>query len=208
VNVGYEKQEYDSVNGKDEFRFTNIYNTGITISDGKLELISPYRADAYGIEFLAQRIGEDTTDNSSDTDVFFVCVKKGSSPYLLDRTDNISGVISPTSMFNVMYAPTTIIEANKEYLGGLVSELDYASSEGNTSVSINGKMENRNITLDGGLFLVNEVEVETSDMEMPEDMTGVVEFSHQGEKVRGYYKNANFHYTRTKSSKITLIVKK
>lgn len=208
VNVGYEKQEYDSVNGKDEFRFTNIYNTGLTISDGKLELISPYRADAYGIEFLAQRIGEDTTDNSSDTNVFFVCVKKGSSPYVLDRTDSISGVLSPTSMFNVMYAPTTIIEANKEYLGGLVSELDYASSEGNTSVSINGKMENRNITLDGGLFLVNEVEVETSDVEMPEDMTGVVEFSHQGEKVRGYYKNANFHYTRTKSAKITLTIKK
>jgi hypothetical protein len=84
----------------------------------------------------------------------------------------------------------------------------YASSDGNTDVVINGKMERRDIELDGGLFLVNEVEVETSDVEMPEDMTGVVEFSHQGEMVRGYYKSADFHYTRTKSAKITLIVKK
>lgn len=208
VNVGYEKQDYDSVNGKDEFRFTNIYNTGITITDGKLELISPYRADAYGIEFLAQRIGEDTTDNSSDTDVFFVCVQKEGSQYVLDRTDAISGVISPLTMFNAMYAPTSMVKANNDYLSGFIGNLDYASSEGNTSVSINGDMENRDLELNGGLFLVNEVEVETSDIEIPEDMTGIVELDHQGETIRGYYKNADFHYSRAKSSKITLIVKK
>jgi hypothetical protein len=69
-------------------------------------------------------------------------------------------------------------------------------------------MENRDLELNGGLFLVNEVEVETSDIELPEDMTGIVELDHQGETIRGYYKNADFHYSRTKSSKITLIVKK
>lgn len=208
VNIGYEKQDYDSVNGKDEFRFTNIYNTGITITDNKLELISPYRADAYGIEFLAQTIGEDTTDDSSDTDVFFVCVKESGGRYELDRDDRISGVISPLTMFNVMYSPTSMIEANKDFLGGLVSELEYASSEGNTSVVINGEVENRNVALDGGLFVVDEVEVETSDIDLPEDMTGVVELHHQGEVVRGYYKSADFHYTKTKSAKITLIIKK
>jgi hypothetical protein len=208
VNVGYEKQDYDSVNGKDEFRFTNIYNTGVTLTDNKIELISPYRADAYGMEFLTQKIGEETTDNESDNGVFFVCANDGGTNYILDRSMLISGVISPHTMFNVMYAPTTMIEANKDYLGGLVSNLVYASSGGNTDVVINGKMERRDIELDGGLFLVDEVEVETSDIEMPEDMTGVVEFSHQGEMVRGYYKSADFHYTRTKSAKITLIVKK
>lgn len=208
VNVGYDKQDYDSVNGKDEFRFTNQYTTGITVTDNKLELISPYRADAYGIEFLAQKIGEDTTDDSSDTDVFFVCVQSDGTNYVLDRSDVISGVISPSTMFNVMYSPTSMIEANKAFLGGFVSELDYASSEGNTSVTINGNTESRDISIDGGLFLADEVELETSDIELPEDMTGIVEFEHQGEVVRGYYKSADFNYTRAESSKITLIVKK
>lgn len=207
VNVGYEKQDYDSVNGKDEFRFMNIYNTGVTMTDGKLELISPYRADAYGIEFLAQRIGEDTTDNESDNGVFFVCVQPSGGQYVLDRSDAISGVISPTTMFNVMYSPTSMIEANKDYLGGFIPELNYASSEGNTAVVINGKIENRDIVLNGGMFGVNEVEIETSDVELPQDMTGIVQFEHQGEMVQGYYKNADFHYTKTRSAKITLIMK-
>lgn len=208
VNVGYDKQDYDSVNGKDEFRFTNEYSTGITMTDNKLELISPYRADAYGIEFLAQQIGEDTTDNSSDTDVFFVCVQTDGNRYILDRIDSISGVISPLTMFNVMYSPTSMITANKAFLGGFISELSYASSEGNTSVIINGKAENRDITLDGGLFNVNEVEIETSDIEIPADMTGVVMFEHQGKTIEGYYKSTDFNYTKSKSVKITLIVKK
>ena len=208
VNVGYDKQDYDSVNGKDEFRFTNEYSTGITMTDNKLELISPYRADAYGIEFLAQQIGEDTTDNSSDTDVFFVCVQSEGDRYILDRSDSISGVISPLTMFNVMYSPTSMITANEAFLGGFISELSYASSEGNTAVRINGNAENRDITLDGGLFNVNEVEIETSDIEIPSDMTGVVRFEYQGEMLEGYYKSADFNYTKNKSAKITLIVKK
>lgn len=208
VNVGYDKQDYDSVNGKDEFRFTNQYTTGITITENKLDLISPYRADAYGIEFLAQKIGEDTTDNSSDTDVFFVCVQSDEDRYMLDRNDTITGVISPLTMFNVMYSPTSMIEANKPFIGGFISELSYASSEGNTAVTINGNAENRDITINGGLFLANEVEIETSDVELPTDMTGIIEFEHQGEVVQGYYKSTDFHYTKGESVKVTLVVKK
>lgn len=208
VNVGYEKQDYDSVNGKDEFRFTNIYNTGITMSDHKLELISPYRADAYGIEFLAQKIGEDTTDNESDTSVFFVCVNDDGSRYVLDRSVPMEGVISPSTMFNAMYSPTSMVEANKDYFGGFVDELLYASSEGNTEVIINGEAENRDLTMSGGLFCVDEVEVETSDVELPEEMTGIVRLEHQGEVLEGYYKSSDFSYTKTKSAKITLIMKK
>lgn len=208
VNVGYEKQDYDSVNGKDEFRFTNIYNTDITLTDNKLELISPYRADAYGIEFLAQKIGEDTTDNESDNGVFFVCVQEDGDSYVLDRSMPISGVISPTTMFNAMYSPTSMIAANEAYLGGFISDLRYASSGGNTSVIINGEAENRDISLAGGLFNVNEVEIETSGIEIPADMTGVVRFEHQGEMVEGYYKSTDYNYTKSKSAKITLIVKK
>ena len=208
VNVGYDKQDYDSVNGKDEFRFTNQYTTGITITENKLDLISPYRADAYGIEFLAQRIGEDTTDNSSDTDVFFVCVQSDGTKYTLDRSDSITGVISPETMFNVMYSPSSMITANEAFLGGFISELSYASSEGNTAVRINGEAENRDISITGGKFLANEIEVETSDIDMPSDMTGVIQFERGGEVYQGYYKSADFSYTRTKSSKITLIMKK
>ena len=85
VNVGYEKQDYDSVNGRDEFRFTDHYLTGLTNTDNVLDLISPYRADAYGIEFLVMKRGEDTTDNKSDEDVFLVDIEEVGTDYVLRR---------------------------------------------------------------------------------------------------------------------------
>lgn len=208
VDVGYDKQDYDSVNGKDEFRFTNVYDTGVTITSNKLELKSPYRADAYGIEFLAQKIGEETTDSSSDTDVFFVSVNSNETNYTLDRSTSISGVISPETMFNAMYSPTSMISANEPFLGGFISELNYASSDGNSSVTIEGKAENRDISINDGIFTVNEIEIETSDIEIPDNMTGIIQFEYQGKTIQGYYKSTDFSYTKTKSAKITLIEKK
>lgn len=207
VNVGYEKQDYDSVNGKDEFRFTNIYNTGTTMTDNRLELVSPYRADAYGIEFLTQKIGEDTTDNETDNNVFFVCARSNGENYILDRADAVEGVISPSTMFNAMYSPTSMISANEAYLAGFIASLQYASSEGNTSVVINGEAENRDMELSGGLFNVNELEIETSDIDLPESLNGYVEFEHHGEVRRGYIQSVDYHYTKTASAKLKLVEK-
>lgn len=207
VRIGYEKQDYNSVNGKDEFRFTNEYTTGITITDNKLELISPYRADAYGIEFLAEKIGEDTTDNESDTDIFFVCAYSDGDKYKLDRSILIQGVISPETMFNVMYAPSTFIFSNFSFLGSFISEMTFASSEGNTSVKIAQNAENRNIQINQKLFSVSQVEIETSDIELPKDLGGIVELTHQGRLIQGYYISADYTYTKAQSSKITLVIK-
>lgn len=115
IKVGYDKQDYDSVNGRDEFHFTNEYLTGITLTDNVLDLISPYRADAYGIEFLAAKRGEDTTDSKSDNDIFFVGAELSGDKYKLIRIP-ISGVISPDTMFNAMYSQRYMIEANENLL--------------------------------------------------------------------------------------------
>lgn len=208
VNVGYNKKDYDSVNGKDEFRFTNIYNTCINMTDNILQLISPYRADAYGIEFLTQKIGEDTTDNSSDTDVFFVCVEEAINSYILDRSLEISGVINPETMFNAMYAPSSFILSSFSFLGSFMSRITFASSDGNSLVKIAQNRENRNIEFDKSLISATNVEIETSDIELPDDMTGLVEFDYQGQTIQGYYMNADFTYTRTKSCKIGLVLKR
>mgnify|MGYP000774395289 FL=1 len=42
IRIGFDKQDYDTANGKDEFRFTNEYTTGVTMTDNSLEMISPY----------------------------------------------------------------------------------------------------------------------------------------------------------------------
>lgn len=209
IRIGFDKQDYDTANGKDEFRFTNEYTTGVTMTDNSLEMISPYRADAYGIEFLADKIGEDTTDNESDTDLFMAGVKSDSSglKYILDRDYLMGGVLSPDTMFNAMFSPSSMVLANEAYIGSSVEMLTFASSDGNSDVGIDGMGESRDIILSKRMFTVAEVEFETSDVELPEDLTGIVEFEHQGKVIQGYYQQADYNFTKSQSSKVTLIVK-
>ena len=213
VKVGYDKQDYDSVNGRDEFRFTNEFSTGLKLTDNTLSLISPYRADAYGIEFLVQKRGEDTTDNDSDNDVFFVECDNSfpvDQPLLLYRpysAAQLSGLLSPDTMFNLNYSPRFMLEANKKYIGACTGILKFASSNGNSDVSIDGVRETDDLLIPERLFTVGEVNIKTSDLDVPSDLTGLVRFTNQGETITGYIKNLSLNIAKEKGSTYTLIVK-
>lgn len=208
VKVGYDKQDYDSVNGRDEFRFTNEYTTGITLTDNVLELVSPYRADAYGMEFLAEKRGEDTTDSDSDNDIFFVGASLDGEKYKLVRDGyTISGVISPSTMFNAMYSQRFMIEANARYIGAFANALEFTSSDGNSDVTINGVSEGSSIVLGNKLFTVGELSVKTGDLEIPSDLTGYIRVEKNGHIYKGYVKSASYNYGRPEAVKYYLIVK-
>lgn len=207
VKVGYEKKDYESVNGRDEFRFTNEFTTGITISDKTMTLISPYRADAYGIEFLAQKRGEDTTDNSSDNDVFFVCAELKNERYELVRNVPISGVISPSTMFNVMYSPKSMIKANEKFIGVFAGELVFASSEGNSDVWIDGVSEKANIQIPERLFRAEKISIESPDIQMPESMDEIITLEKDGKTHQCYLVGVDYNVGRPESAKYNLIAK-
>ena len=210
VKVGYDKEDYDSVNGRDEFRFTNEFSTGLNLRDNTLSLISPYRADAYGIEFLVQKRGEDTTDNDSDNDVFFVSCDQDGVNLKLYRAytpSQLSGLLSPETMFNFQYSPRFMLEANKKYIGSWTGMLKFTSSDGNSDVAINGVKETDDFPTSGRLFTVSEVEVKTSDMSTPSDLTGLVSFSNKGKIITGYIKQMSLNVAKEKAATYTLIVK-
>lgn len=210
VKVGYDKEDYDSVNGRDEFRFTNEFSTGLNLRENTLSLISPYRADAYGIEFLVQKRGEDTTDNDSDNDVFFVSCDQDGVNLKLYRAytpSQLSGLLSPETMFNFQYSPRFMLNANKKYIGTCTGMLKFTSSDGNSDVAINGVKETDDFPTSGRLFTVSEVEVKTSDMSTPNDLTGLVSFSNKGEMITGYIKKMSLNVAKEKAATYTLIVK-
>ncbi len=64
VKVGYNKQDYQNTNGKNEFNQSIEYSTDVNLTDNTLELISPYRADGYGFEFKVQEIENEVRDNT------------------------------------------------------------------------------------------------------------------------------------------------
>lgn len=210
VRVGYDKVDYDSVNGKDEFRFTNEYTTGVTLTDSSLELISPYRADAYGIEFLLNKRGEETTDDESDNDVFMIGVKTVTSPvmrYELDRSLSVTGVLSPATMFNVMYSQRYMLAANEGLIGSFSSLLEYASSDGNSDVVVDGVAGNSDVAIGDGLFTVGQVDVETSDLSVPDDLSGYVVVENGGRTYKGFVRDVGLNVGREERVKYSLIVK-
>lgn len=208
LKVGYDKQDYDSVNGRDEFHFTNEYTTGITLTENVKELISPYRADAYGIEFLVVKRGEDTTDNDSDSDIFFVGAELEGEKYKLVRSGyTISGVISPSTMFNAMYSQRYMIKANARYLAAFAEKLSFASSDGNSDVEINGVRETNDIALGNRLFTVGELSVETGDQGTPSDLSGYIRIEKNGNVYKGFVKSVSYNHGKAKPVKYSLIVK-
>lgn len=211
LKVGYDKQDYDSVNGRDEFRFGVEYTTGTTLTDNTMELVSPYRADVYGIEFLAAKRGEDTTDSDSDNDVFMVgaSLDGSSQRFVLIRGGKyaISGVISSETMFNVMYAQKYMIEVNRKFIGSFSSLLDFASSEGNSNVVIEGMKGTDDIEIPERYFTVGELSVKTSDLDVPEDLTGYIALQKNGRTYKGYIKSSSYNYGKPEAVKYSLIVK-
>lgn len=213
VRVGYEKQEYDSINGRDEFRFTTTYSTGVSLTDNSLDLISPYRADAYGVEFLVQKRGEDTTDSSSDNDVFFCGAElsfNGDRYELIRNGFNLSGVISSSTMFNAMYSPRSMLVANSSFVGSCTGLLTYTSGEGNTDVAVNGINEKDDLVIPESdrLFTVGEVSFVTPEYDLPESCLGTVELKGANETYYGYMMKAEMSIGREECTKYSLMVKK
>ena len=221
IKIGYDKQDYDSVNGRDEFRFTNSYSTGNTLTDNVKELISPYRADAYGIEYLALKRDEDTTDDKSDNDVFFIGALYGiyGTPsaafeaYLPWREGwTIEGVVSPSTMFNVMYSPRSMLKSNISILCTCTYVIGFTASEGNSDIRINGVSEKDAIIIPYGddeerLFMPYKVEVETSDIELPADHDALISITHEDEEYQGYISDIDTRFTKEEACKYSLMVK-
>lgn len=208
VRVGYDKQDYDSVNGRDEWRFTNDYSTGVTLTDNVLELISPYRADAYGMEFLAVKRGEETTDDESDNDVFMVGVVQEGENYVTERGGKyeLEGVISKETMFNAMYSQRFMIRANRKFIGVSADKLERTSAEGNGEVTVGGVREDADVLLPDRLFTVGELSVKTGDMQVPEDLSGYVTLRAGGVDYKGYVTDVSYKYGREEAVEYEIVV--
>lgn len=223
VEIGYDKQDYEAECGRDEWNFTNRYTTGLDITISTLSLISKYRADCYGLEFLAQKRAKEDTDDKSDNTVFFVhCeVKESDSPssgdgevedggYVLaiKRSAAIEGAISDT-VFNGEYSPHRCLLANADYIAamGAPARLTFASSDGNSDIVIDGVACNSDFTLESQLFGCGELSFTTGDVDFPPNPDALLSVTHRGVRYRGYLKQVTLRYARAEAAKYKLIVK-
>lgn len=223
IEVGYEKKDYNAECGRDEWNFTSVFSTGITVSDKTLTLKSKYRADCYGFEFLAQKRAKESKDDKADNDVFFVhcsVVEREAREdedstdtsyvqmLVIDRSVPISGTLS-NSVFNGEYAPHKCLLANESYIAKMSSvvELKFSSSDGNSDVIIDEVPANSDITLHSNSYTLGQVSFTTGDVDMPKDINALIRFNDKGITYSGYLLSVEYKYARNESAKYKLIVK-
>lgn len=231
VEIGYEKKDYETECGRDEWNFTQYYNTGIDILERKLIMQSKYRADCYGFEFLSQKRNQDTTDNQSDKDIFFVYCREvidkiesnEQSSSRGDSSDTISGVSShlvlnrstlikgaiTDSVFNGEFSPICCIKANEGYISAMAEQLtlEFASSDGNSDITIDGVKVTDNIQLSNRLFSLGSISFLTDEVDEPAHENELVEIESDGVLYRGFVEEAVFKYANNEAVKYKLIVK-
>lgn len=152
IRVGYEEKSYDNVNGRQEFNNSYVFTTPAKETKEELTLISPYRADSYGIEFMRARLdGKTTTDSTSDNDVILLATDGAGK---LDRTLNAgaTGIISPDGVFNISLSPKRMIIAQgpiiRAGLRGLEGQwLVFQTTEKNSKLVAGGVTESANVMI-------------------------------------------------------------
>ena len=209
ITAGYDKKDYESVNGRDEFNFNNTYTTGCTVSDKTLSLLSKYRADCYGMEFAAQKRGADSTDSTSDKDVFFALCRQSDKGLLIPDTSCEIQNASSSELFNGAFSPMACIRANAGYIGLQADSLHlkFASSTGNSDIVINGESMSSDLNLVTPLATCGTIEFTTDEIDEIANVDELIELRHDGILYRGFLKEVDIKYAKTEAAKYKLIVK-
>lgn len=209
VEVGYPKKDYrDDNNARNEFNFTNYYNTGVALNDDSLTLLCPYRADCYGMEELVMRQKKDESTDSDD-DLFLVVVTNEETlgeAHTIDRNLHVSNAYSDR-VFNAELAPNMIVLNNKERIASVTKMLNFTSTDGNPDAVIASKGMTTNIDVNGQIFKVGKISIDTGDTELPETWNGLIEFEYNGKTYRGYLESVDINFANTGTLTYNLIEK-
>ena len=224
LKIGYEDQTYDEVNGKKEFNTTVEFSINSKHNGKELNLISPYRADMYGIEFtIVDYEQQETTDSDNDNDVFIIHTGSRLSGFIngysLNRNYKIlnSDSYVGDTAFNVYLSPKRCLLRQIEYIKSLFmfsgDELKFASSTKDYDVTSTGWIvEHSDVLLSNysNLFKPITHEFETmvpaniSDL-INEGYRGYIAFIDNGELLKGFIESISENPGRNKSQKWKLI---
>jgi hypothetical protein len=180
LKIGYPDQEYEDVNGKQEFNNTHEYSFPNTRLSKVLEMVSNYRADCFGEEFYRINLeGKSTTDSKADNEVFMVHVVDkiegyyyldNKPVYHLDRSLNAGaiGILEPATVFNLFLSPKHCMLRNGSFYHSLFYKQDnkyvvFQTTEKNAEV-VTDVVEKADVEIadfDTALFTPNLLEFET-----------------------------------------------
>lgn len=191
VEIGYSKKEYGEIDGRLEKNFTNYYSTGTNVTDKKFSLISKYRTDSYGIEFVARKSESQTKDDKSDEDIFVL------------NTTVLNSIRSYAPTNNDEYNPAACVVNN----AGMIAVMGNGKPVQLTMTSSDGNNELVNVTVANALFTAGELEFSTEDTALPSELNAMVRVSDGYFVYTGFIKEAKARLGKINGVEYKLIVK-
>lgn len=202
VKVGYGKIDYSQAGGRYEFNSEYEYTTGYDVGSLEtaktLDLISPYRADSMGIEFLSWERLKETTDDKSDADIFVIALTENSTNYTV--YEGYQATVGGIKLFNGVINPRNLIMENESLIGITSTKLTFASTAGADSFTIEGiPYIFSSIDINKKLFEPmiydfasgNFVNLPDKDKE-----AGLIRFPYKGNWYQGFIKEIRKNYNR------------
>lgn len=191
VEIGYEKYEYDEINGRDEFNTKSTFNTALIELDSVKKIISPYRADCYGVEFLS-RERDGSKDKRSDNDVFVFDTVIQTDGHVLNRSSypvTGEGMFAPDTLFNGKFSPRNLLMRNLPYIGAAFTKLTFTATEAAVIATINGVPESAEAVVLNPLFRPELWSFKTIGKSSDYPLYGLLEFTYKGKTYRGFINN-------------------
>jgi hypothetical protein len=107
LKVGMKKQQYDQLNGRDEFNQSTTFKLPFVRVVKNEDWTSNYRFDMYGIELYRANLSQKkTTDSESDNDTFVIGGRIGGMHYKVSRPNfldggSVSGVLDTVNSYQI-----------------------------------------------------------------------------------------------------------
>lgn len=203
VKVGYEAQDYDDeyLSGL-EVNSLFEYGTGIESLDGEMDLQSPYRGDAIGIQTLYRKLRDESSTvederNDPNNDVFVVIMNNAGNAMDMETPIEVWDDITETyiQLPNGDIAPPKLVEYNADVIGISTDRLKFTSTAGAKNANIGGVAIDADINITQQLFKPLLYEFEAGAGKDFPVTTGVlakfgnVQFNWQGQTLRGFVKD-------------------
>lgn len=128
LKIGYEDQKFTTIiNNLDEVNSTQVYSFPIVRIQKELNLISVYRADAYGIED-ARITPVDSSNNNQNNDVFMIkAIEYDPGLYRPERTEgyiSLTGVLAAETYYNWDLSPHRNLLRHGDFLHSILDKFN------------------------------------------------------------------------------------
>lgn len=149
IKTGYNDGNTDDENGREEWNSGQDWELPISSIQNELNLISPTRADQYGIEQIRVKFNVSktaTSDNKSDNDTFMVDCNPingdgNFTPILGSQLESVSGLPFPESAYNLLLSPKRHILNHSGFIRSFLDKQDgryieFGSAEKNATINV------------------------------------------------------------------------